>query len=161
MLDRLYGAIRGVEVGAGARLRKALTPNHFPREDLGNETPLQLFAGMVENRRRTHAQTDDVNEIGNVTRRQFLIGDGLHAAFAATAVFCGIVDADQAAVVGLLLPRLQILLHPLVHHFDGLQREPKIGFFWTIFFNPFSAVRAVLSLFRGIFFRSLAHDQSL
>ena len=52
---------------------------------------------MVENRRRTHAQTDDVNEIGNVTRRQFLIGDGLHAAFAATAVFCGIVDADQAA----------------------------------------------------------------
>src|SRR5579875_1874911 len=70
-----HGAgLQAGEVGAGARLGKALTPRLLTRDDAGQEAPLLLLGAVGDDRRAGPADTDAAGGRSAV-QRQLLVED--------------------------------------------------------------------------------------
>src|SRR5690606_8918486 len=102
------GPERG-EVGAGARLGVALTPDLLARQHRRQETPLLLLRAVADQHRAAHhdAEWNDARRPG---QRQLLVEDVfLRQGPAGTAIFLRPVRRDPALAIENLVPADEII----------------------------------------------------
>ena len=125
LVPALDGAgLRAREVGAGAGLGEALTPDLVAAQRRRHEAPLLLLGAVHEDRRDRHRERHDVQHERRSGQAHLAVRDPLEALVSAAAVLLRDVGADQTRVVAAPLPVLEVVAQRPVGDLDRQHGHP-------------------------------------
>ena len=134
--------LQACEIGAGVRFGKALAPDFFRAENLGNESLLLRFRAVSDDRGADQSQAESVRHRRRLGARHLFPENGLlHQRRAAAAIFLRPRNGGPAAFMELSLPGPQVrerllerLLAPLGPILGNVGAEPRAQFVAELLF---------------------------
>jgi hypothetical protein len=99
-----------------------LAPDLLSGKTSRKEFSLLCVVAVLHDRGSNHAQSHNVDEIGDTGTLEFLVGDPLKAGLSMSAVLHWIICSNQTGQITLLLPTLEIVTLLDRHHLDRRDR---------------------------------------
>ena len=150
--------LRAGEIAARSGLGESLAPDLVGGEQRLQVLLLLFLGAVVQNRRRGHAEADDVDQERSAGTAELLAGDSLEALVPASAVLARVVAGDQAGLVALLLPGAEVFSVRFVRDLDRQLGQPARRRARLVVLQPVAAILAEFRLLGRVLLRHSMHS---